>query len=59
MTKILDEVLAANVKYAEDFGDKANCYCLRAAISRFSPVWMPALIRQNTPVSLFSGYECR
>src|SRR5438067_8361075 len=24
MTKILDEVLAANAKYAEDFGDKGN-----------------------------------
>jgi carbonic anhydrase len=24
MTKILDEVLAANAKYAESFGDKAN-----------------------------------
>src|SRR5690348_5634604 len=24
MTKILDEVLAANVKYAENFGDKGN-----------------------------------
>ena len=24
MTKILDEVLAANAKYAENFGDKGN-----------------------------------
>jgi hypothetical protein len=24
MTKILDEVLAANVKYAENFGDKGK-----------------------------------
>jgi hypothetical protein len=24
MTKILDEVLAANTKYAENFGDKSN-----------------------------------
>jgi hypothetical protein len=24
MTKILDEVLAANTKYAENFGDKGN-----------------------------------
>jgi hypothetical protein len=43
MTKILDEVLAANVKYAENLGTKANCYCLRAAISRFSPVWIARL----------------
>jgi hypothetical protein len=50
MTKIVDEVLAANGKYAEASGTKATCHCLRAAISRFSPVWMPALIRQNTPV---------
>ena len=34
MTKILDEVLAANAKYAENFGDKAICRCLRAAILR-------------------------
>jgi hypothetical protein len=48
MTKILDEVLAANAKCAENFGAKGICCCLRAATSRFSPVWMRALIRQNT-----------
>jgi hypothetical protein len=28
MAKILDEVLSANAKYAENFGDKATCRCL-------------------------------
>jgi hypothetical protein len=51
MTKILDEVLAANAKYAESFGDKGNLPLLRAAISPFSPAWMPVSIRQNTSVS--------
>jgi hypothetical protein len=51
MTKILDEVLAANVKYAESFGDKGNLPLPRAAISRSSPVWMPDSIRRSTPVS--------
>jgi hypothetical protein len=35
MTKILDEVLAANAKYAENFGDKGNLPLPRAAVSRF------------------------
>jgi hypothetical protein len=50
MTKILDEVLAANAKYAENFGDKGNLPLPPVGISPFLPVWMPALIRQNTLV---------
>ena len=48
MTKILDEVLAANAKYAEGFGDKGNLPLPPTAVSRSSPVWTLALIRQNT-----------
>ena len=49
VTKILDEVLAANAKYSENFGEKAN---LPLPPSRHFAIltWMPALIRQNTPV---------
>ena len=51
MTKIFDEVLAANAKYAESFGDKGN---LPLPPSRHFAilVWMPALIRQNMPAWL-------
>jgi carbonic anhydrase len=60
MTKILDEVLAANVKYAENFGDKGKLLLppsrhfalLTCMDARLDPA-------KNTPVSLFSGYECR
>jgi len=34
MSTILDEVLAANAKYTENFGDKAACRCLRLGSSR-------------------------
>jgi len=43
MTKILDEVLAANAT-------KATCPSPRAVISRSSLVWMPASIRRSMPV---------
>jgi len=32
MTKILEEVLAANAKYAENFGDKGNLPVIRHGI---------------------------
>jgi hypothetical protein len=51
MTKILDEVLAANPNMQKVSETKATCHCLRAANSRSSLVWMPASIRRNTPVS--------
>jgi len=46
MTKILDEVLAANAKYAENFGDKGNLplppsrrfACASAALSLAGPL---------------------
>ena len=34
MTKILDEVLAANAKYAESFGDKGNLPPTRVRIAQ-------------------------
>jgi carbonic anhydrase len=39
MTKIRDEVLAANQNYAKDFGDKAKLPVPPAAASPSSPAW--------------------
>ena len=50
MTKILDEVLAANVKYAESFGDKGNLPLPPSRHFAILPVWMPDSIRRSTPV---------
>jgi hypothetical protein len=50
VTKILDEVLAANAKYAENFGEKANLPLPPSRRFAILTVWMPALIRPNTPV---------
>ena len=50
MTKILDEVLAANAKYAENFGEKANLPLPPSRRFAILTVWMPALIWLNTPV---------
>jgi len=36
----LTEVLAANAKYAENFGDKGNLPLPRTAVSRSLPAWM-------------------
>jgi hypothetical protein len=48
MSKILNEILAANHKYAEIFGDKAPWHSLWLGASRYSPVRARGLIRQNS-----------
>ena len=50
MTKILDEVLAANAKYAESFGDKGNLPLPPSRHFAILTCMMLASIRQNTPV---------
>ena len=50
MSKILDEVLAANAKYAENVGDKGTMPLPERPIRDLDLVWMPALIWLNTPV---------
>jgi hypothetical protein len=50
VTKILDEVLVANAKYAENFGDKGNLPLPPSRHFAIFTVWMPALIWLNTPV---------
>ena len=50
MTKILDEVLAANAKYAENFGDKGNLPLPPGRHFAILTCMDAALIRQNTPV---------
>ena len=39
MTKILDEVLAANAKYAENFGDRGNLPLPPSRRWRTQPTW--------------------
>ena len=51
MTKILDEVLTANGKYAESFGDKGDLPLPPSRHFAILPVWMPDSIRRSTPVS--------
>jgi carbonic anhydrase len=50
MTKIADEVLAANAKYAESFGDKANLPLPPSRNFAILTVWMRASIQRNMPV---------
>ena len=50
MTKILDEVLAANAKYAENFGDKGNLPLPPSRHFAILTCMMPVLIRRHTPV---------
>ena len=48
MTKMLNEVLAANTSYAANFGDKGKLPCPQVVSSRSSPVWMPGSIPRST-----------